>query len=78
MAYNKKQEAPKPNYSFDVQKLYRDTPKYIEGRTKFLEYNAESLEEMMDRFADGLRSSMSYFNARNLDEYRKNISFVCR
>jgi IMP dehydrogenase/GMP reductase len=62
--------------SFEVQKEYRNNPKYIEGRTKFLEYEGESLSDLMTRFSDGLRSSMSYFNARNLEEYRKNATFV--
>jgi IMP dehydrogenase len=63
--------------SFETQSIYRNRkPRYIEGRTRLLEYEGESLEALMTRFADGLRSSMSYFNAHNLDEYRKNVSFA--
>ncbi len=61
--------------SFEIQKEYRDKPRYIEGRTRLLEYTGQTLEELIVKFIDGLKSSMSYFNARNLDEYRKNISF---
>ena len=58
--------------SFEIQKEYRNNPKYIEGRVRFLEYEGESLEDLVTRFSDGLRSCMSYFNARNLAEFRRN------
>ncbi len=58
--------------SFEIQKRTR----YIEGRTRLLDYEGETLESLIARFCDGLRSSMSYFNARNLEEYRNNVSFV--
>lgn len=62
--------------SFEIQKSYRDKPRYIEGKTRLLEYNGESLESVMVRFLDGLRSSMSYFNALDLENYRKNVTFA--
>jgi hypothetical protein len=31
---------------------------------------------VIQRYVAGLRSSMSYMNARTLDEYRRNASFV--
>jgi IMP dehydrogenase len=61
--------------SFEIQKEYRDKPRYIEGRTKMLDYDGQTLDELMTKFIDGLRSSMSYFNARNFAEYRKNVTF---
>lgn len=61
--------------SFEIQKEYRNNPKYIEGRTKFLDYEGESLSDMMIRFSDGLRSCMSYFNAYTLEEFRKNATY---
>ncbi len=61
--------------SFDIQKEYKEKPKYIEGKTRLLEYKGETLEQLLSRYGDGLRSSMSYFNARSLEEYRKNISW---
>lgn len=59
-----------------TQQIYKDVPRYIEGRTTLLEYKEETVKELLNRFSEGLRSSMSYFNARNLDEYRKNIDYV--
>jgi len=64
--------------SFDVQILYRDNPKYIEGTTKLLKYSNENLVELIDRFTDGLKSSMSYFNAKNITEFHNNSSFATR
>ncbi|MCK9458405.1 MAG: IMP dehydrogenase [Proteobacteria bacterium] len=61
--------------SFEIQKEYRNNPKYIEGRVRFLEYEGESLEDLVTRFSDGLRSSMSYFNAKNLDEFRAHATW---
>jgi IMP dehydrogenase/GMP reductase len=59
-----------------VQQTYKDIPKYIEGRTTLLEYKEETVKELLNRFTEGLKSSMSYFNARNLEEYRRNIDYV--
>lgn len=59
-----------------VQELYKDLPRYIEGKTTHIEYKEERLKELLNRFVEGLRSSMSYFNSRNLEEYRKNIDYV--
>lgn len=60
--------------SFEVQKGYRE-PRYIEGKEVLLPYKGESLKEVIDRFMSGLRSSMSYFNARTLTEYRNNVTY---
>ncbi len=59
-----------------VQQTYKDIPKYIEGRTTLIEFKEEKIKEVLNRFTEGLKSSMSYFNARNLEEYRKNIDYV--
>ncbi len=59
-----------------TQQIYKDVPRYIEGRTTLLEFKDETVKELLNRFSEGLRSSMSYFNARNLAEYRKNIDYV--
>jgi IMP dehydrogenase len=56
--------------SFEIQSIYRDKPKYIEGKTVLLDFNNETLEQIVARFSDGLRSSMSYFDAKNLEEFR--------
>jgi IMP dehydrogenase len=62
--------------SYDIQKIYKNKPKYIEGKTVLIPYKEETLEELVNRFMQGLRSSMSYFNAKTLDEYRKNIDYI--
>lgn len=62
--------------SFEVQKTYKQLPKYIEGKTSLLEYEFKTVKEVMSDFIDGLKSSMSYANAKNLDEYRNNIEYI--
>ena len=62
--------------SSEIQKLYRETPRYIEGRQVLLDFHNEHLVSLLNRFIEGLKSSMSYFNARNLNEYRCNINYV--
>jgi IMP dehydrogenase len=62
--------------SLDVQSTYKELPRYIEGRSVLLDFHHETLENLLKRFMDGLRSSMSYFNARNLKEYRENMNYV--
>ena len=60
--------------SFEVQQEYRE-PRYIEGKEVLLPYKGETLETILGRFMDGLRSSMSYFDARTLEEYRANVTW---
>ena len=62
--------------SYEIQRHYREKPKYIEGRTRLLEFTGESLEALVNRFCEGLRSSMSYFNAKTLQEFKNNATFV--
>lgn len=62
--------------SYENQKLYKDVPKYIEGRTVLLEFKNESLQELLSKFQEGLKSSMSYANARTLEEYRTNVELI--
>lgn len=61
--------------SEENQKLYKDTPKYIEGKSKLLEYHNEPLVKVLNRYVEGLKSSMSYFNARTIEEFRRNVIF---
>jgi IMP dehydrogenase/GMP reductase len=63
--------------SFEIQQIYREKPKYIEGTTKFLDYENETLEQIVAKFSDGLRSCMSYMNARNIQELHENTDW-CR
>ena len=60
--------------SYENQRLYK-TPKYIEGKTVLLEYREESLEQLITRFMDGLKSSMSYFDSRTLDDYQESMDY---
>lgn len=64
--------------SFEVQKCYKEKPRYIEGKTRLLDFNNESLESLISRYCEGLRSSMSYFNSSNLEEFRENMSFAVK
>ena len=62
--------------SFSTQQLMKqEKPEYVEGAEKLIPYTG-SVEKVIKRFRNGLRSSMSYMNARNLDEYKKN-SYWC-
>lgn len=58
--------------SFSVQ---NGKSEHVEGRETFVPYKG-SVERVINRYAAGLRSSMSYMNARNLDEFRRNVKIV--
>ena len=58
--------------SYSVQNGQSD---YNEGAEEIVNYQG-SVEKVISRFAAGLRSSMSYMSARNLEQYRQNISVV--
>jgi IMP dehydrogenase/GMP reductase len=62
--------------SFGVQKETNEKdPDYIEGTETLVPY-VGSVEKVINRFAAGLRSSMSYMNARDLTSYRKSAKIV--
>lgn len=62
--------------SFSTQKyLAGKEPTYVEGIETFVDY-AGSVKNIIERFSRGLRSSMSYFNAHTLLEYRENTSWT--
>lgn len=62
--------------SFSTQKyLAGKKPTYVEGIETFVDY-VGGVKTVLERFSGGLRSSMSYFNARNLSEYKENISWT--
>lgn len=62
--------------SFGVQKETNgEDPNYVEGTETLVPY-AGSVEKVINRFRAGLRSSMSYMNAHNLTEYRRNVKIV--
>lgn len=62
--------------SFSTQKESTGAePDYVEGAETLVPYRGP-VEKVISRFAAGLRSSMSYMNARTLAEYRANVKIV--
>ena len=62
--------------SFSVQQQHKnETPEYNEGNETLVPYKGH-VRKVIQRYKAGLQSSMSYMNARNLDEFRKNACFV--
>jgi IMP dehydrogenase len=62
--------------SFSVQQqLGRSDPEYIEGAETLVPYRGPAAV-VLQRYLAGLRSSMSYLDARTLDEYRRRAMFV--
>jgi len=62
--------------SFSVQQEVKSTtPQYVEGSETLVPYTGR-VGEVLQRYVAGLRSSMSYMNARALDEYRRNSAFI--
>ena len=61
--------------SFSTQKyLAGKKPTYVEGIETFVDY-VGSVKTVIERFNRGLKSSMSYFDAYNLSQYKENISW---
>lgn len=58
--------------SFSVQ---NGKSEHVEGRETFVAYKG-SVERVINRYAAGLRSSMSYMNAKTLVEYRHNVKVI--
>ena len=62
--------------SFSVQQEYAgEEPEYIEGSETMVPYKG-GVAEVIRRYLAGLRSSMSYMDARTLDEFRRNVSIL--
>ena len=62
--------------SFSVQQQAgTDDPGYVEGTETLVQYKG-GVDDVVRRFLAGLRSSMSYMDARTLAEYRDNVSFI--
>lgn len=62
--------------SFSVQQEYGgEDPEYIEGAETMVPYKGQ-VSGVIHRYLAGLRSSMSYMNARTLEDYRNNVSFL--
>ena len=62
--------------SFSVQQQGGNaSPGYVEGTETIVPYR-ETVTKVLHRYLAGLRSSMSYMDARSLDEYRRNVAFL--
>ncbi len=62
--------------SFSVQQQSGNaSPGYVEGTETLVPYR-ETVSKVLHRYLAGLQSSMSYMNARTLDEYRRNVNFL--
>lgn len=62
--------------SFSVQQQAgRAEPEYVEGAETMVPYKGD-VRGVMARYLAGLRSSMSYMDARTLEEYRAKLDFV--
>ena len=61
--------------SYEIQKTYKDTPRYIEGKRVELTCSEETISEMIQRYSEGLRSSMSYFGAKDIEQFQNYSNF---
>ena len=62
--------------SFSVQQEFAgEDPEYIEGAETMVPYKGKAAD-VVQRYLAGLRSSMSYMDARTLDEYRRNVTIL--
>jgi IMP dehydrogenase len=62
--------------SFSVQQQSgNESPGYVEGTETLVAYR-ETATKVLHRYLAGLQSSMSYMNARTLDEFRRNVNFL--
>jgi IMP dehydrogenase len=62
--------------SFSVQQQAgTEDPGYVEGTETLVPYKG-GVDDVVRRYLAGLRSSMSYMDARTLDQYRENVSFI--
>jgi IMP dehydrogenase len=62
--------------SFSVQQEFAgEDPEYIEGAESIVAYKGR-VADVIQRYVAGLRSSMSYMDARTLPVYRSNASFI--
>lgn len=60
--------------SYGVQAQAGKKPIYNEGRESLTPYTGE-VEKIYRRYENGLRSAMSYFDARTLREFRENVTW---
>ena len=62
--------------SFSTQREFTDKdPDYVEGRESFVDYKGK-ISKVIKRYKNGLASSMSYMNARNLQQFVTNSHMI--
>lgn len=64
------------NYRGMASREEKKTKKFVEGSSGYLPFENKSVVEVMYDLSDGLKSAMSYVNAFNLQEFKKNVDFV--
>jgi IMP dehydrogenase len=57
------------------QEMGRSDPQHVEGAETMVPYRGEA-SAVVQRYVAGLRSSMAYLDARDLDRYRQNARFI--
>jgi len=60
--------------SFSTQRQVKNSVKYVEGNETIVPYTGP-VKRVIERFRNGLLSSMSYMNAKNLHEYKMNADW---
>jgi IMP dehydrogenase len=76
MMEGKKYKIMRGAASFSVQQdAGNQSPEYVEGAETMVLYRG-TVTNVLRRYQAGLQSSMSYMNARTLDEYRRNATFL--
>ncbi|MBC8486909.1 MAG: guanosine monophosphate reductase [Bacteroidetes bacterium] len=53
----------------------QDSKAYIEGEESLVAYKG-SVSKVVNEYKEGLQSSMSYLNSKNIKQYQKNATFV--
>ena len=60
--------------SYSTQIYNKKEPKYIEGMESLVQYSGP-LEKTITRYCNGLRSCLSYFDSKNLNEYKHKVTW---
>ncbi|WP_230691155.1 hypothetical protein, partial [Streptococcus pneumoniae] len=76
--FGSKHKAFHGSSSYEIQKSYKEQPKFIEGTRKLVDYNGETINELFQKLEEGLRSSLSYLNAYNISEYQNHAHFCVK
>ena len=78
LKYNGKlYKAYRGSASYAVQQKRGKNPYYIEGDETIVEYKG-GVQNILDQIDAGLRSSMSYMAANNLEQLKKNGHYVVK